>query len=286
MKKITLIVLSLSLFVFGISNGQQVLSHSVDNTVSDGGSVACAGGGTTADNTYYRSYTPSNFGFTGDFEVTGARFPIHFTDVSGGATVDAQVVFWTSDAVFPAGAFTQIASENITFGAADDATFIDLVLTTTAIVDANTEVIVSLILPDNIDPVQFDVRIGFNELGENAPSYLSSVGCGITTPATTGSIGFGTTNIILDLVGDTALSVDDVFASQVSVYPNPVVDVLNVTLPNGTEVTSTTVFDVFGRNTGLTMVNGAIDTTSLSSGLYILSIETLEGSYTTRVVKK
>ncbi|NQX76586.1 T9SS type A sorting domain-containing protein [Gilvibacter sp.] len=82
------------------------------------------------------------------------------------------------------------------------------------------------------------------------------------------------------------LSTADNNLEGVSVYPNPVKDVLNVTVPVGAEVTSAKLFDVLGRDTGVVMVNGAINTSGLSNGIYMFTLETTEGNYTTKIVKQ
>ncbi len=82
------------------------------------------------------------------------------------------------------------------------------------------------------------------------------------------------------------LSVEDNNLQGVSVYPNPVKDILNVTIPVGAEVTNAKLFDVLGRDTGLTMSNGTINTAGLSNGIYMFSLETSEGNFTTKIVKQ
>ena len=93
----------------------------------------------------------------------------------------------------------------------------------------------------------------------------------------------------IDVSGDAVLatlSTADNNLEGVSVYPNPVKDVLNVTVPVGAEVTSAKLFDVLGRDTGVVMVNGAINTSGLSNGIYMFTLETTEGNYTTKIVKQ
>jgi len=82
------------------------------------------------------------------------------------------------------------------------------------------------------------------------------------------------------------LSVADNNLAGVSVYPNPVNEVLNVTVPVGADVVNAKLYDVLGRDTGLTMANGTINTTGLSNGIYMFVLETTEGNFTTKVVKQ
>lgn len=79
---------------------------------------------------------------------------------------------------------------------------------------------------------------------------------------------------------------DDNLADVVSVYPNPMNEVLNVSIPSNIEIDSANLFDVLGKDTGLQLVNGQINTSNLARGVYILNINTDRGSMTTKVVKQ
>jgi len=82
------------------------------------------------------------------------------------------------------------------------------------------------------------------------------------------------------------LGVGDNLEDMVSIYPNPTTDVLNVSIPSNVEVESTQLIDVLGRNTGLQLVNGQLNTSNLATGVYVLRIETSAGSLTRKIVKK
>lgn len=100
---------------------------------------------------------------------------------------------------------------------------------------ASTEIIVAENLPAASEaPNNYDIRLGINGAGQNDPSYFSSAeGCAITTPTPVSQLGnFPNNNVILDFVGTGSLAVDSAIASQVSLYPNPVNNVLNITIPS------------------------------------------------------
>jgi len=86
--------------------------------------------------------------------------------------------------------------------------------------------------------------------------------------------------------GDCTLSVDDVLLSQISLFPNPASDILNVKLPIGVEVESAIMYDVLGKNVGVTISNGEINVSELSRGVYILSLKTSVGTLTEKIVKR
>lgn len=111
-------------------------------------------------------------------------------------------------------------------------------------------------------------------------------GLGVTSWTNiTSIVGFTSSSFSWTLEEQT-LGVDDNNLQGVSVFPNPVKDVLNVTLPQGADVTSAQVFDILGRDTGLKMVNGAINTAGLSNGVYVFVLNTTEGNFSTRIVKQ
>jgi len=80
-------------------------------------------------------------------------------------------------------------------------------------------------------------------------------------------------------VGDNALS-------QVSVYPNPASDVLNIQTPASVEVKSAAIYDVLGKRSNVSLTNGQINVANLAKGVYILSLDTSAGTLTQKIVKK
>jgi Secretion system C-terminal sorting domain len=297
MKKITF----LAAMLMGVATfAQTTLSHSEDNTVVASGSVACVsnpdqipanGDEFTTDNQFWRSYTPAAFGETGNLEVSAAEFFITFTDIGGtNPTISAIVTIWSTDAAFPSGTLTEIATQNVDITPADDGEKITATFDTPAIVSADDEVVVSVAFLEAPEaPMNYDVRIGINDLGQDAPSYLSSTACGITNPTDTAAIGggFPDNHLILDLIVDeVVLGINDNLADAVSIFPNPTTDVLNVSIPSNVEVKSVALFDVLGKDTGVRLSNGTINTSNLARGVYILNINTDRGSLTEKIVKQ
>lgn len=298
MKKITLLAAAFAVSTF--MNAQDVLSHSTDNTFTDGGGVACAsdpdetpgtGDESTSDNIWYRNYTPSDFGYTGDFNIEGANFFIQFSDFSGNnPTHDYTVRFYISSAAFPGGELTEIGSIALQTSVAEDEVLVEARLENAITLPATTEIIVAVDMPDAPEtPDNYDVRVGINGAGQNEPTYLTSVdGCGITTPTPVASLGnFPNNNAVLDLVGSGSLALDSAIASQVSLYPNPVNDVLNVTVPSSIQIEGATMYNILGKGTQVEVsANNTINTSSLASGVYLLTINTNEGNITKKVVKQ
>ncbi|HZH70812.1 MAG TPA: T9SS type A sorting domain-containing protein [Flavobacteriaceae bacterium] len=97
----------------------------------------------------------------------------------------------------------------------------------------------------------------------------------------------GSTELVFSVTGDcTPLSTNDYLLSQVAVYPNPANDVINISLPASVEVVSATLFDILGKNTGVSLNNDAINISTLARGVYMLNIETNQGSITKKIMKR
>jgi len=112
-------------------------------------------------------------------------------------------------------------------------------------------------------------------------------GVGATSWSNIGAlIGATASSMAWQLRDEAPLSVEDNNLAGVSVYPNPTIDVLNVTVPFGADITSAKLFDMLGRDTGITLNDGVFNTASLAKGMYMVSLETTEGNYTTKIVKQ
>ncbi len=85
---------------------------------------------------------------------------------------------------------------------------------------------------------------------------------------------------------DPLLSVGENIADLVSIFPNPTQDRLNVTAPATVKINNAVLYDVLGKDTGLRLSNGTINTSSLARGVYILNISTDRGTLTEKIVKQ
>ena len=90
----------------------------------------------------------------------------------------------------------------------------------------------------------------------------------------------------LSFGGCDALSINDNLLSLVSVYPNPTSDIINIEIPPSVEITNAKLYNMLGKNIGVSLTSNRIDISNLSSGIYLLSLETNQGSLTQKVVKK
>lgn len=277
MKKITLIM---SLFMASVAVQAQteiVLSQNTDEVFLNTG-VSCPGG----DNWYMRDYKLSEEGVTTDVKVVGVQFAVQNLSFA-----EELEVYAYDYAGFPGGfdilnTPTPIASATVEVGPADIGIKKTVYFDTPVQVSADSNIIVAVVQP----------FISGNQLfmaataGETKPSYLAAENCGITEPETVGAVGFPDAKHFINLIVDTTLSVNEVLAGNVSVYPNPSSDVFNVQLPSNVVVNSSSLVDVLGKTTGVVYSNGQMNVSALAPGVYFLNLDTNFGSYTQKVVKQ
>ncbi|MCB0443726.1 MAG: T9SS type A sorting domain-containing protein, partial [Flavobacterium sp.] len=82
------------------------------------------------------------------------------------------------------------------------------------------------------------------------------------------------------------LSNQEFTKSKITIYPNPVNDVLNINLENSI-ISSVTVFNTLGQKVYFSFsTTSQIDVSKLEAGAYFLKVDGLEGEYYGRFVKK
>jgi len=99
-------------------------------------------------------------------------------------------------------------------------------------------------------------------------------------------IGSSFTGFAFQLRDEDLLSVDQNSLTDVNIYPNPASSVINLQVPSNIEINKVSLYDVLGKNTGATLVNGQINIADLARGVYLLSINTSAGTLTKKIVKQ
>lgn len=115
----------------------------------------------------------------------------------------------------------------------------------------------------------------------------NAFGAGATAWTTINDLtGPGFEALAFTLTGDN-LAISNPELAQISLYPNPVQGQLNINLPSSVELQSATMFDILGQQTTMNISeNNTLNTASLASGVYILKLETSQGTLTKKVIKK
>jgi len=88
------------------------------------------------------------------------------------------------------------------------------------------------------------------------------------------------------LTGTETIGIGDNLAEMVSIYPNPTTDVLNLQVPSSVEITAVAMYDVLGKRVNVSYANNVVDTANLSTGVYMLQVETTAGAITQKIVKQ
>lgn len=102
----------------------------------------------------------------------------------------------------------------------------------------------------------------------------------------------GTTYLFADDIAVTSglLATDKALAGSFSIYPNPAVDVINITNTIDADISAITLTDVNGKTvrtaTGSVQENTILNVDGLSAGSYFLSIATNKGNVIKQIIKK
>ncbi len=190
---------------FGIVGKAVTLWHNTNTTtITNNNTQMCLNGGTNHwDNSFWRSFTPANFGHIGTFTITGVRIGIDFARAGGVATsqpINVRIYTNTGGA-FPAGTRTQIASLATTV--ADGSMFFQDIAIAPPAQPATTEIVVEVHTPSGSPAQGTLLRIGSNNIGQSAPSYRSTTtgGCGSSSPIDMATTGAPFTHLLIGLVG-------------------------------------------------------------------------------------
>lgn len=82
------------------------------------------------------------------------------------------------------------------------------------------------------------------------------------------------------------VGIDDNLLTQVSVYPNPATDYVTVQLPAGIELQSVAIYDVLGKLVTNKITNNQINVSQFTQGVYLLTIQTSQGTVTKKISKR
>ncbi|EDM45199.1 hypothetical protein SCB49_03724 [unidentified eubacterium SCB49] len=277
MKKITFLAFAfIGSLAFQAEAQDLILSQNTDDALVAGG-VSCGGG----DNQYYRAYDLTAEGVTfDDVLLLGAQFAVEAIDFDEELVVNAYEV-----GSFPSGFDSTappalLATGSVIVGVGATGTVVDVTFDTPATVSSSAIVVLQL-HQETTGNMFFPGVTG----DATADAYITSTTCAIEgNPTSYADIGFPDAHIVLNLIYNESLSVDDVALSQVSMFPNPATDVLNIKVPSSIELTGVTLYDVLGKSTNVAVSNGVVNVANLARGVYIVNIETTAGTLTEKLV--
>ncbi|HEY1250152.1 MAG TPA: hypothetical protein VGH97_03120, partial [Thermoanaerobaculia bacterium] len=178
------------------------ITEGTSDTVTSGNSVACNDGTATTENHYFRAFLLTDYGVTGDFDVCDVEIGVELA-ASGPGQGGSQPItanLYTSNQTFPTGypgSLTSIGTLSTTIPDQSLTLFHIPVLGTAP---AGSQLVVEIVTP-NGQGLANEFFIGSNSAAETAPSYLLAADCGVSTPATTGSLGFPDMHIVMHVFG-------------------------------------------------------------------------------------
>ena len=207
-----LVLVCVLLSGFGIVGKAVTLWHNTNTTtIIANNSISCNLAGSHANNSYWRAFTPSTFGQTGTFTVTGVRIGVEEATAGAGGNQPITVRIYTnSGGAFPAGTRTLIGSLNTTV--ANGNLFFQDIAVTAPVQPVATQIVVEIFTPDG-QAVNNRFFIGSNNLGQSAPNYISAADCGAPNPTNVASAGAPNMHSLIALVGNNIPTAANAFVS-------------------------------------------------------------------------
>lgn len=219
---------------FGIAGKAVTLWQNTNTTtITANNSISCNLAGEHADNSYWRSFTPSAFGQTGMFTVTGVRIGIEEAAAGSGGNQPITIrVYTNSGGSFPAGTRTLIGTTSTTI--ANGNLFFQNFAVTAPTQPVTTEIVVEIFTPDG-QAVHNRFFIGSNNLGQSAPSYISAAVCSAPNPTNVASLGAPDMHTLIGLIGNTPTAANASVSGRVVASDGRGISKaqISITLPNG-----------------------------------------------------
>ena len=172
---------------------ETTLTHSASQDIVANNSVACSNQVTTQDNAYLRTFTLSDFGIDGSFDVSSVSFGVEAVRVAQPVTVN----LYTLDGDLTYANMTLVGSADATVGTGAGGTVVSVP------VDGEVPADGTLVVEIDV-PAGGWFFVGSNDAGQTAPSYLRSEACSLPEPTDTTEIGYPDMNIVMNVSGETA----------------------------------------------------------------------------------
>lgn len=109
----------------------------------------------------------------------------------------------------------------------------------------------------------------------------------LTTYYVKASTDYGFTTKAITIVVSAALGVNELKESaKIAVYPNPTTDFVTVSLSNAAAIQKIAVYNSLGQIVSSSVAKNTVSLQNLANGNYYLTIQTAEGSYSQKIIKK
>lgn len=280
--KRTITLLAMALFAANVN--AQVISQNADQTTIIAlNSVACGGGGFTADNFMSRAFTLSDYAITYDYKITKVEFGVE----TATGPINVNVNLYSLVGTYPAGTLTLLNTKPVAVTPADALRIVGTGTALTQVIPAGSKFVLEVAYNGNSTSGFY---MGTNTSAESKPSYIKSVTCGIPNPVTTTAIAFPNAKWVMTITGENNLGITEVINSKnLQVYPNPVKDVLNFKMASSLQAESIELYDMMGRkvnSTAASKVSTGINVAGYPKGTYVLKVKANDGKvYIQKILK-
>ncbi len=286
MKKITF----LFLLLIGFIGNSQTISHSTSMDLANT-NVACNGGtpSTSSDNRYFRFFKLSDFSITADYTISSVQFGVQtltIPSLPGGFPVTVKIYSTTSSnfpTLYPTG-YDELTQITTNFTLDNVETLVSVPIEAT--IPAGSNVLIEVGYAAQTASSGNRIFLSANNLGQTAPTYISSTGCAIAAPTTLASIGFPDAHLVLSVTG-TTLGVKESILQKVSVFPNPSKGKFTIDLPASVSIENASLTDITGKQMAINLdASNSFSISEYNTGIYILNLQTSEGVLNKRLIKE
>ncbi|WP_417355170.1 T9SS type A sorting domain-containing protein [Flavobacterium sp.] len=212
------------------------------------------------------SYQGEGFAFSNTSPTAASDSWLYTRDIN---VVAGETVYFSFYATYLGGAGTS-ASLDLTFGTGTD----------------DQEVISSFTINANVGQ-QTIAYVPYTTSWTPTESGTFTLAFHNNSPA----IGTAALSMLLDnFVVTNELSTDNFLATQLSIYPNPSSDVINITNASNILLNGVEIIDLNGRVVKSAKFNGVseaqVNISDLSAGMYLMNVSSDQGTTTKKIVKK
>ncbi|MEL7977952.1 carboxypeptidase regulatory-like domain-containing protein [Isoptericola sp. F-RaC21] len=172
---------------------QTTLTHSASQDIVANNSAACSNQVVTQDNGYLRTFTLSDFGIDGSFDVSAVSFGVEAVQVAQPLTVNLYTL--EGDLVYAN--MTLIGSAEATVGTDAGGTVVTVPVTGEVPKDGTLVVEIDV-------PAGGWFFAGSNGAGQTAPTYLRSEACGLVEPTDTAEVDFPDMHLVMNVSGESS----------------------------------------------------------------------------------
>lgn len=284
-RQIKILLLLLHIAFTCISSAQITLSHNIGNTIVETYSYGCTGGNVK----WGRTFTVEDFGVNPgkDFVITSGEAAVTYENTDWDSLIQFNI--YSIDENFPASFDEQnlIGSSQI----------VDIWMEPGPIFTLNFDA--PIVIPANVERILVEVYqlyvTGYSVVFCSATAEDNDIswfkGCGLPSFEYTdmADVGYPDARFYITVTGaeaDPALSAKDFTVNDINVYPNPVKSILNI---EGVQCTNFTLTNMLGQKVyhdNLQPSQNTISLDNLSPGIYMIDLQSADGSVITRRIIK